>query len=87
MSDTEKKPETDAETVLVATLDPFSPFWRAFEAWAEARRAAIGVGLLRAGAESVETARGKASMLQEILRLGETKRENLKSKGGLTHVD
>lgn len=73
--------ESDARDELLAKLDPHSPFWQAFEAWAEARRTAIGVGLLRAGAESVETARGKASVLTEILAMGEEKRENLKSKG------
>jgi len=79
--------DSSAETALIAALDPFSTFWRTFEAWAEARRAAIGIGLLRAGSDSVETARGKAAMLQEIVRFGEEKREALKTKGDLTHDD
>lgn len=87
MSETENALESSAETKLVAAIDPFSPFWRAFEHWAEARRTAIGLGLLRAGAESVETARGKAAMLTEILRFGDEKRETIQSKGDLTHVD
>lgn len=87
MDETEIPTDSNAEAALVAAIDPFSSFWRAFETWAEARRAAIGIGLLRAGAESVETARGKAAMLNELLRFGAEKRENLKSKGEMTRAD
>jgi hypothetical protein len=71
--------DIEARDDLIAKLDPYSPFWQAFEAWVEARRISLGASLLRAGGDSIETARGKASMLTELLGIAEEKRENLRN--------
>src|SRR5262249_38278604 len=76
--------EKDATERLLAVLDPHAPLWRAIEDWAHERRLAIATGLLSSGSESVETARGKAAILRELMQLGENKRVELETKGDFT---
>lgn len=72
----------DARDALLETIDPYSPTWKALETYCETRRMSIALGLLSAGSESVETARGKARILADLLDLGDEKRAALQNLKG-----